>query len=276
MGSQYQNPYISPVVNQTRPPKTTRARQKSLPPLPISMRTQERMHASHMALHAVIPPVMTVPFPRPEERLFNHSPAHQQTVDPARSRKSFWTRRTSTDSPRSARPSMEFSRPQVQTLHHHSSFDIRPQGTRHKTEIFESGPEAVAWSPEDVKFDNRFGDVRWERQDAYEEAHGTYYYSKQNKAPFFTEREIERDNSEEDPLHKQLPEAAHWRGTPTSNLLVPNGFSGDVIDGNETDAWNMRQPQPKRRRKSFRDSHAWGVAMNAVPVLLQKVKITKS
>lgn len=276
MGSQYQNPYISPVVNQIRPPKTTRARQKSLPPLPISMRTQDRMHASHMALHAVIPPVMTVPFPRPGERLFNHSPVHQQTVDPGRSRKSFWTRRTSTDSPRSARPSMEFSRPQVQTLHHQSSFDIRPQGARYKTEVFESGPEAVAWSPEEVKFDNRFGDVQWERQDAYEEAHGTYYYSKQNKAPFFTEREIERDNSEEDPLHRQLPEAVHWRGTPTSNLLVPNGFAGDVIDGNETDAWNMRQPQPKRRRKSFRDSHAWGVAMNAVPVLLQKVKITKS
>jgi hypothetical protein len=60
MSSQYQNPYISPVVNQKPPLKARRTRQKSLPPLPISMWTQDKMHASLMALHAVVPPFMTI------------------------------------------------------------------------------------------------------------------------------------------------------------------------------------------------------------------------
>lgn len=171
---------------------------------------------------------------------------------------------------------MDFHRPQPQTLNHHLNFDVQSQDTKHEKEAFKSGPEAVDWASEEGKYDNRFGNVQWERRDPCEEAHGTYYYRKQNKVPFFTQREVKRNNDDEDPLYKQLPEAAYWRGTPTSNLLVPDKFAGDVVDGYDTEAWKMPQSQPKLRRKNFRDNHTWGVAMNAVPALLQKVKITKS
>jgi hypothetical protein len=281
MSSQYQNPYIFPVVNQKPPPKARRNRQKSLPPLPISMWTQDRMHASHVALHAVVPPVMTIPFPRPDDRLFNHGPVQQQSAtDSRRNRKPFWASRRSTDPPRqsrSIRPSMEFHRPQPETLSHHLSFDMQSRDANYEPEAFESRPEIVGWNQERESYDNAFGNIQWDQQDPCDESHGTYYYSKKSKSPLFSPEEVGCRNNGEEPLNQQLPEAVHWRGTPTSNLLEPKGLAGDMADGYDTEAWNMHQPQPKRRRKGFTDSHAWGVAMKMpFPVFLQNVKITKS
>lgn len=276
MVSQYPNPQISSERNS---PRTRRARQKSLPPLPVSMRTQDRMQASHMALHAVIPPVTTLPFPRPEDRMFDRGPQERQASgDSWRNQRSSWTQRRSIDSqrrPRSARPSMEFCRPQPQTLNYHLSFDMRPRDTSYESETYESAPQVVGWERRDEGYDNGFGNMQWEQQDPYDEPHGTYYYSKENKSPIFSQHEVEC-NKNEDPLFQQFPGAVHWRGTPATSPLVPDGFAGDVPDRYEADEWDMRQAQPKRGRRSFRDSHAWGVAMNAVPALLQKVKITKS
>jgi hypothetical protein len=171
---------------------------------------------------------------------------------------------------------MEFGRPQPQTLNYHLSFDMRPRGTSYESETYGSAPHAVGWERRDEGYDNSFGDMQWEQQDPYDEPHGTYYYSKENKSPIFSQHEVDCNKSEEDPHSQQFPEAVHWRGTPATNPLVPDGFAGDVPDRYEAVAWDMRQAQPKRGRWSFRDSHAWGVARNAVPALLQKVKITKS
>lgn len=155
------------------------------------------------------------------------------------------------------------------------SFDMRPQEMNYDSEAYEPRAQGV-WGQEEEGYDNAFADIQWEQQDSYEEPHGTYFYSKENKLPFFSQQEVDCVNSEEEPLYQQLPEAAHWRGTPTANVLEPDSFAGDLANGYESETWNMRPTQPKRRRRSFRDSYAWGVAMNAVPVFLQKVRITKS
>ena len=187
MSSQYQNSYISPVVNQNAPAKARRTRQESLPPLPISMWTQDRMHASHMALQAVVPPFMTIPFSRSDDRLFNHGPVQQQSAaDSRRNQKPFWARRRSTDPPRqsrSMRPSMEFHHPQPQTLGHHLSFDMQSRDANYEPEAFESTPEIVGWNQERESYDNAFGDIQWNQQDPCDEPHGTYYYSKESKSP---------------------------------------------------------------------------------------------
>jgi hypothetical protein len=153
---------------------------------------------------------------------------------------------------------------------------MRPRDTSYGSETFESRPQAVRWEQRDERYDNSFGNPQWEQQDPYYEPHGTYYYSKANKSPIFAQHEIENGHNDDDPFFQHAPDAVQWRGTPATNSLIPDDFAGDVPDSYKAERWNMRQRQPKRRRKSFMDSHAWGVAMNAVPALLQKVKATKS
>jgi hypothetical protein len=272
---QHHNPHVPPAVNQTSPSTLARARQKSLPPLPFSMRTQDRIHASHMALHAMIPPVTTLPFPPAEERV---SPIQQQTAtDSWGHRRSFFARRTSMDSqrhPRSTRPSMEFPRAQQQTLNRHLSFDTHPQEIIHNQGVFDSRPEGAEWGQQrqqEESYGHGFDDVGLEQEQAYDQTHGTYYYRRENKLPFLTQQDVDCYNDER-ALH-ELPETVHWRGTPASNLLPSDDGADDLAYGYETGSWNTSPTKPKAQRKSIRDSHAWGVAKSAMPVLLQKVKI---
>ena len=278
-----QHPRKSPGAKQKHSSSSERVRQKSLPPLPVSMRTQERMHASHLALHAVIPPVMTVPFPATEGQLHNSAPVQQQvTGDPWSNRKSFWARRKSIDSqqhPKSARPSMEFHRPQPQIMNRKLSSETRPQEARHDSEVFDSRSNGVQ---QEESYDHAFGPAKWrQEEEIYDHSHGTYYYNKESKLPFFAQHEVDYYTNGGNSFQQHLPETIHWRGTPTSNLLVPESYTGDlsygyepgVGIGGEGGAWNMGLSKPKARRRSIRESHAWSVAKNAMPVFLQKVKI---
>lgn len=170
---------------------------------------------------------------------------------------------------------MEYGRPQSQVLNYHLNFDVRPQHTGYEPENFEPVEQPVRWEQTNEGFANMFEGLQWDQPSTYDEPHGTYYYSKTNKSPEFTQHEVDCGSNDESPLFQQGPEQAQWRGTPTTNPLVPNNFAGDVRDRYEAETWQTRQMPQKRARKSFRDSNAWGMAMNAMPALLQKVKITK-
>lgn len=270
----FQHPNLSTAVNQISPSALPRRHQKSLPPLPFGMQTQDQMHASHMALHSMIPPVTALPFP-PAEECMQHI-QRQTAADSWENRRSLYARRPSMDSQwhsKSARPSMEFHRVQPQTLNRHLSFDTHPQERIRDHEVFESRPEAPEWGQQRQEEENYglgFDDIRFEQEQAYDETHGTYYYSRENKLSLFTQQDVDSYNDES--AIQQPPKTVHWLSTPASNVLPQDSSAHDLEYGYDATSWNRTPPRPKPQRKGIRESHAWGMAKNAVPVLLQKVK----
>jgi hypothetical protein len=162
------------------------------------------------------------------------------------------------------------------------SSETRPQEARHDSEVFDSRSNGVEWGQQEESYDHAFGPAKWrQEEEIYDHSHGTYYYNKESKLPFFAQHEVDYYTNGGNSFQQHLPETIHWRGTPTSNLLVPESYTGDlsygyepgVGIGGEGGAWNMGLSKPKARRRSIRESHAWSVAKNAMPVFLQKVKI---
>lgn len=282
-----QSSYPTPIGTQRHPLSPNRMRQKSLPPLPVSRRAQETCQASHVALHSIKPPAIAIPFPPSEEQIYNRAPSLQQTaIDHWRCQKSFWAHRNSIDSERyakSTRPSMEFCGPQPQTFNHgRMSFDARPQVIRRASEVFDPRPRGVPWRRRDESLHRGIEGMSWEQQgNPYGHTRGTYYYSKEANIPFFAQHDVGYP-AEDEQFKDHYPKTIHWRGTPTSTLRMLDGYAGDMAYEHEPGmsmgthtgvSWKMGPRKQKTKRKNIKDSHAWDVAMNAVPGILQKAKI---
>jgi len=165
----------------------------------------------------------------------------------------------------SARPSMEYQRPQTlqnQTLSHHMSFD-------------KSLPRR--W--------NGYQHVEWEGEKGYDHTYGSYEHNEENTRRFSSYHQREEEyydgpsQSSEDFQNQHLPQSIHANNS-TSDMLILDRFAGGLGYGYEPgyglggsagtrNAGNMAAAS----QKSVDVSMNYGLDFSDVPVFLQRVKI---
>lgn len=279
-------------------------------PPPVSMQTQRKSlpaQSSKSSSHTSSQPQSQ--FSAPPNRLPPQPPAHSKSLisndsekefyDPWAKQRDFWASRKQNaletrksfelrkpigsrpsfehPGPRSesARPSMEYARPQAyalqnQTLSHHMSFDDslpnRTHMPRQQSYGFGYRGPSEEWKNPEKEYDHTYGSYSDNNK---ENASSSYPNSSSNQH----EEEYYDSPSQEPHVQQLLPQA--MANTSTSDMLMLDRFAGGLGYGYEP-GYGLVGSAGMRNggsRKSVRESVDYGLDFSDVPVFLQRVKV---